>query len=257
MLFASCSSGQKNNHAKANSADSPGKRSFMHTDSVAVKINEPTAPVTDTMFGNLDVKSVLKLNVLPTSDGLADDSEVNAFKYPDSVAIDSVPGWNNKIAAYGASYREWLGPKGWTGRGEAGANGGIMVYLFPPGGKEDSGAYISFYDEPLSHESILSNAGQYFSSARKAYNSEYNEDGTDPIKIPGGLKVKRMTHSVVTYTLPVKNGLLTQGVAYYNDTKGIGYLEAKFTLPAAQNGLSNFLLKYYTGEMMGRSVSLE
>ncbi len=211
-------------------------------DTVVAAKQEPVN-TTDTLFGTSKHKAILSVTVLPTSDGVLEDSEVNAFKYPDSVAIDSEPEWNGKIAAFGAAYEVWLAPVGWTGNGRAGADGGKVIELFPPGGDSLTGAYVSFYEEPACVGCILSNAGEYFADARKAYNENYNDDGASPIKIPAGLKVARISSKIVTYTLPVKNGLTIHGIAIYRGEED--YFEAKFVFPEEQSVMRDHLLNHY------------
>ncbi len=244
MLGISCNTGTAENKAASSAGDTAARMADPKMNEPAKVESGKNEPVTDTLFGNSKFKSILKVTVLPTADGGAlDDSEVKAFKYPDYIATDSNIKWAGKIAALGAAYEVWLAPAGWTGKGDAGADRGKRIQLFPPGGESLNGAYISYYEEPACVGCILSSAGLYFAAARKVYNENFNDDGTNPIKIPDGLKVKRASSNIVTYMLPAKNGLTTHGVAIYRGEED--YFEATFVFPEDQSALSDFLLNYY------------
>ena len=81
------------------------------------------------------------------------------------------------------------------------------------------------------------------------WNGFYNDDGRNPIRIPRGLKIKKLSSTTVTYKLPDINGLSTRGVAFYgaeeNDDDEKYTLQARFTLPTSDSALTNTLLKWY------------
>lgn len=100
-------------------------------------VTETTKATTDTTKTKVTTNKALANNitelgvtVLPTVDGILDDSEVNNFVYPakDTVYADSM---NSQIAAYGTAYKVWIGPKSWTGKGESGADGNTVASLYP------------------------------------------------------------------------------------------------------------------------------
>jgi len=219
LLSASCKSAKNDDKTKATAKD------------IASAINH--------------VKTPLLVKVLPTTDGIEDDSVVKAFKYPDSIWVDDAPG--KELAAFGAAYDVWLGAQGWTGKGAMGADGNVAVELFPPGAEDLSGPHISYYYVPACVGCILSSAAEYFPGAMEEYNKEYNQDNKSPIKIPDSIKITHLSPSVIMYTLPSKNGLLTQGLAHYEGTEN--YFEATFVLPTQQSALSDFLMHYYIAEI--------
>ena len=209
--------------------------------------NQMKVPTADTAKAIVEIKMELTTIVLKTDDGILSDSEVNAFKYPASLTVDSPGRWSDKIAAYGAAYQLWLGLKGWTGTGASGADGNAAVNLFPPGKEDGSGPHIVYYQAPACVGCILNSAAPYFPEAMKEYNAEYNQDSTNPIEIPDGIQIRKISPNIVIYSLPAKNGLLTQGVSCYNGLEN--YSEAKFVLPAEQSELSDFLIKYYIAHL--------
>jgi hypothetical protein len=149
-----------------------------------------------------------------------------------------------QIAAYGASSKVWIGPKGWTGSGVVGVDGNTVVKLYPNKNHSKSGPHITYYQVPACVGCMLEEAARYFPKARAEYNSEYNKDGKLPVRIPNGLKATRLSSTLVTYTLPDSNGLSTRGVAYYNpDNDNNPYTNAEFTLPSEQSHLSDFLVR--------------
>jgi hypothetical protein len=165
-------------------------------------------------------------------------------KYPKSVLLAVPPGLVGQIAAYGASSKVWIGPKGWTGSGVVGVDGNVVVKLYPTKKHIKSGPHISYYQVPACEYCMLHSAARFFSNARLRYNSEQNENGKDPVTIPKGLKRTRLSSTLVTYTLPDSNGLSTRGVAYYNqDDRDCPYTNVEFTLPAEESDLSDFLLR--------------
>jgi uncharacterized protein DUF4850 len=220
---------------------------FVTSCNTSTPVNKTQVRTADTAKAIVEAKIELKTIVLKTDDGILEDSEVNAFKYPASLIVDSAGNWGDKLAAFGAAYQLWLGLNGWAGKGAAGADGNVAVNLFPSGGDDAPGPCIVYYEAPACVGCVLSSAAQYFPEAMKEYNAEYNQDSTDPIRIPNGIQVRKISANIIIYTLPTKNGLLTQGVACYNGLEN--YSEAKFVLPTEQSELSDFLVKYYIAHL--------
>ena len=217
-------------------------------------VTETTKATTDTTKTKVTTNKALANNitelgvtVLPTVDGILDDSEVNNFVYPakDTVYADSM---NSQIAAYGTAYKVWIGPKSWTGKGESGADGNTVASLYPPtfAGISDSTPHISYYEVPACWGCMLFAAAPYFPGAMQEYNENFNKDNTDPIKVPDGIQIHKISTTLITYTLPVRHHLLNCGVAYYLPAGEEGdayYKEAHFVLPENETKLADFLVK--------------
>ena len=212
------------------------------------------APTADTITTKVTNNKMLANNItelivtmLPTVDGSMDDSEVNNFVYPteDTLDVDSM---NGLIGAYGTAYKVWIGPKGWTGKGESGADGNTVATLYPPPftGSSDSTPHVSYYEVPACWGCMLFAAAPYFPRAMKEYNENFNADNKDPIKIPDGIQIHQISATLITYTLPVSHHLLNCGVAYYLPAGEEGdayYKEAHFVLPENETKLADFLVK--------------
>jgi hypothetical protein len=63
--------------------------------------------------------------------------------------------------------------------------------------------------------------------------------------IPDGLTVTKVTPRLVTYALPHENDWLVRGAAFYDTDGDAFYEEIRLTLPAADERLAEFLLKYF------------
>jgi Domain of unknown function (DUF4850) len=189
----------------------------------------------------------LPVQVLMTSDGMSGDS---LFKdqYPESTKVVAQHQLASQIGAYGAAYKIWIGPNGWTGQAGAGVDGTVSAYLYPLGGSDSAGPRINYYVIPACGGCILSAAALYFSNAMNEWNVEYNKDGKVPIKIPPGLKVTKLSPTLVLYSLPDIHGLTVGGVAYYDsggEESDASFLSAQFTMPAKDSVLTRFLLKTF------------
>ena len=197
-------------------------------------------------------KTVLRVNKIPTEDGMLSDEEANAFKYPARISVDSAGDQANEIAAYGGAYKIWLGPKGWTGNAHAGADGNAVINLRPADTSTAHGQRATYYEVPACIGCMLLAAAPYFPAAMEEYNKEYNEDSSSHIEIPEGLQITRISETLISYTLPEKNGLITGGVAFYLPPGVAGdpyYTEAEFVLPRTKAGLLQFLSRNFIAKI--------
>lgn len=186
------------------------------------------------------VAVTLPVAVLPTSFGLPD---VPAPTYPANLSVDVPP--QVQVAAYGAAGHVWLAPPSWTGDAAVGADGSVLVRLFPVGRDGTSGPRVIYSAEVGCAGCKVADAAPYFPEAMKAWNSDDNFDGKNPIPIPKGLVVHRVSKTFVTYALPNENNLHIRGAAFY-DSNGDGfYEEVRLVLPATDERLAEFLLKYF------------
>jgi hypothetical protein len=188
----------------------------------------------------------LEVNILLTSDGQEGDS-LYADQYPKSIKIKTPEVFVDQINAYGASYHVWIAPKNWTGTGMEGADGNKRVDLYPANGSIKNGPHIEYYQAPACRFCMLDVAASFFTNAMNEYNQEYNQDGKYPVTMPQGLKIVRLSQTLVTYSLPDKEGLMVRGVVYYNedDEENGPLAEAEFILPYKDADLLDFLLKYF------------
>jgi hypothetical protein len=180
---------------------------------------------------------------LPTSDAL-NGTGIYAEKYPKTVSVDAGK-LKDQVSAYGVSFQEWLAPKGWTGSGGEGVDGGVTVNLYPQSGV---GPSITYREIPACQGCMTSAAAPYFSRAMEQHNKQTgNFWGNNDITVPEGLQVSQISPTLVTYTLPAWDGYVTKGVAFYGpDEQGDTYFEsAEFTLSASQSDLVDFLSQYF------------
>lgn len=186
----------------------------------------------------------LPVTVLPTDFGLPDEP---APSYPANVTVDVPP--TIRVAAYGAAQHVWLAPPSWTGRGSVGVNGNVSVQLYPLGSRTPA-PRITYTVIPACRVCMLSSAAPYFPDALKQFNEQYNADGKNPVAVPPGLTITRLTPNLVTYALPNENDLLVRGAAFY-DAKNDGfYEEVRVTLPVTNERVADFLLTYF-GDHVG------
>jgi hypothetical protein len=191
-----------------------------------------------TLFGAATV--ALPVAVLPTGFGLPDEP---APTYPANISVEAPS--ELQLSAYGAAGQVWLAPGSWTGDGAVGADGNMVVQLYPVGTDGTSGPHITYTVISSCVGCMLSSAAPYFPDALKQWNEEYNSDGKNPVAVPIGLTVTNVTSGLVTYALPSESGLLARGAAAYNHGKAEGYEEVRVTLPPADERLAEFLLKYF------------
>ncbi len=179
---------------------------------------------------------------LPTIDGVSEsDSPVTDFDYPKNVALPEADSFKGQISVFGAAYEVWVGPKGWTGMGDKGADGNTVAHLHPVNGNDSIGPHITYYEIPACQGCIIWSAAPYFPNARKNYKEAFDQELSSEFDPPAGIKITRLSSTLVTWSLPDTNGLLKRGVAYYIDEGDPFYTDAVFVLPADQARLADFL----------------
>ena len=182
----------------------------------------------------------LPVIVLPTTFGLPREEQP---KYPSTISVEAPP--QLQLSAYGSAGQLWLAPRSWTGDGGVGVDGNIFVHLYPVGKEVVSGPRITYTAIPACVGCMLSVAAPYFPDALKQWNEDYNRDGKNPVAVPRDLAVTRVTSHLVRYALPDGNDLLVRGAAFYDTDGDRFYEEVRLTLPAADELLAEFLLKYF------------
>ncbi len=198
-------------------------------------------------LGHNKTQTTLPVTILPTSDGI-EGSGMYADRYPQNISVTAPKKIYDQLAAYGTAYQVRLAPKLWTGDGGSGVDGGSSIYLYPLGGSMKFGPHIFYRGIPACIGCMVDAAAPFFSSATSSYNESVNQGYSNEITIPTGLQVTPISKTLITYTLPNKNGLLTHGVVYYNpgnDTIDPYFTSAEFVLPENQTSLADFLSKAF------------
>lgn len=183
---------------------------------------------------------ILTVHVLPTSDGLS-GSGLFAEKYPKIVEVKNAAAFADRIAAYGAAYRVWIAPKGWTGSAAIGADGSTLVSLYPASGSAKSGPRFRYLDEGGCAGCALHDAAPYFPSAMQAWKNFFGYE--TPEVLPRGTKLVRLSPTLVMYVLPGGDRLLGHGAAYFIPPNEDFFAQAEFFLPHADQKLLTFLVK--------------
>jgi hypothetical protein len=182
----------------------------------------------------------LPVTVLPTGFGLPD---LPAPTYPPNVTVEAPP--QLPLAAYGAAGQVWLAPRSWTGDGSVGVDGNIFVQPYPIGKDGTTGPHITYAAIPACVGCMLSRAAAYVPDALRQWNEQFNSEGKNQVAVPDGLTVTKVTPRLVTYALPHENDWLVRGAAFYDTDGDAFYEEIRLTLPAADERLAEFLLKYF------------
>ncbi len=191
---------------------------------------------------------VLKVRVLVTSDGgeFAGGTGLYTERYPKTISVEYATAFSNRISAYGAAYRVWVAPKGWTGSASVGADGSTDVDLHSVKGSAIPGQQFHYENSGGCAGCAVDAAAQYFPSAMRQWKELFNYDTLSPL--PPHLKIIRVSQNIVTYSYPSGHGLLARGVARYDSSEP--FLEkAEFVLPRTDAKLQNFLLHRFISTM--------
>lgn len=201
-----------------------------HTESKTSAAGEVTLPVT----------------VLVTNDAIEGPSS-KASVYPKTVDLDWYDTTATRIAAYGAAHSLWLAPRGYTGSGNAGADGSISVILYPQGGSGENPPYVRYQAIPACVGCILSQAAIYFDNARADLLHTFDSTMLNMIRTPKGMVIQRISRTLTIYTYQKSNTQI-RGVAYYSpmsDTSSGRFEQAEFALGADQKAMTDVLIRQY------------
>jgi len=247
LTFVSCNNVKRNQEPSSNPSLSIASQGGQQSSS-AISPNETNSETIRSNYKSTLDSSIARLsvNILSTTDGLQGKG-MYANRYPKNVDAKGGGKFFKQIAAYGAAYHIWIGPKEWTGEGASGVDGTLSVNLFPPNGSDSVGPHINYYEVPACVGCMLSAAALYFPDAMQNWNSQFNDDGSDSIRIPNGLKITTISSRLLTYTLPDRNGLAVRGVAYYDSTmeSNLPFAQAEFTYSRQDSTLIEFLLQSF------------
>jgi len=183
----------------------------------------------------------LSVHALPTSDGASGETGAFADRYPKTVEVkDSAP-FTGRIAAYGAAYRVWIAPEGWTGSAVVGGDGSTVVKLHPMSGSAGSGPRFYYQDTGGCAGCALSEAAPYFRNAKQEWKEMFGYE--TPEKLPRGITLARLSSTLVTYSLPQREGLLGRGAAYFIPPHEYFFARGDFFLQRADKKLLEFLVR--------------
>jgi len=155
---------------------------------------------------------VLKVHVLLTSDGAdpAGDGRY-ADRYPKTIRVEASAAISNRISAYGAAYRVWVAPKGWTGTAAVGGDSSTDVDLHPPNGSASRGPRFHYENSGGCAGCALDGAAPYFPAAMQRWTELFGYD--KPAPLSSDLKIVRVSQELVMYSSSNARDLLMRGVA--------------------------------------------
>lgn len=180
----------------------------------------------------------LTVQILPTSDG-TDGRGLYTERYPKTIDVKDAAAFADRIAAYGAAYRVWIAPKGWTGSAVVGGDGSTLVTLGPVSGSAKSGPRFRYEDSGGCAGCALEDAAPYFPSAMKKWKELFGYE--TPEVLPRGIKLIRVSPTLTVYTVPGGNGLLSRGAAYFMLSDEYS-AKVEFYLPRTDAKLAEFLV---------------
>ena len=189
---------------------------------------------------------MLEVHPLLTSDGSEPGgTSLYADKYPKTIRVEHAAAFASRIAAYGAAYRVWIAPKGWTGSASVGADGSTSVNLRPIGDPAPSGPRLLYEDSGGCAGCALDAGAPYFPNARRRREELFGYETQTPV--PRGLKTRRVSPKIVTYLYPSGHHLLARGVACFDPSQPF-FEKAEFVLPRTDANLQSFLLDTFVGD---------
>lgn len=192
----------------------------------------------DALSGEESSTVTLAVNVLTTSDEV-NGTGLHLDKYQKTIRVEGAAGFADRIAAYGAAYRLWVAPKGWTGSAAVAFDGRTVVNLYPPNGSAKSGPRFLYEDSGGCAGCALAGAAPYFPSARLELKRMFE---SDTVPLPRGTELVPVSSSLVMYLLPDGNKLLGRGAAYFTPPNEDFFARYEFFLPGTDAKLLKFLV---------------
>jgi len=190
---------------------------------------------------------ILPVTIIVTTYGI-DGMESKANDYPKTIIVEGFDTTTMPIAAYGASQAIWLGPKGYTGSAETGADGSVAIRLFPPGGNEGKPPFVRYQLIPACVGCMMSAAAPYFENAKADLLKDYDSAMLNIVRIPDKLLIQKKSATLVTYTYMEGSSLQITGVAYYSsptDSRMGVFEQAEFALGPNNKAMTDLLLNSY------------
>jgi hypothetical protein len=184
--------------------------------------------------------TVLNVHVLVTLDG-GDFGGMDLYtgRYPETIRVQQAAAFLNRISAYGAAYRVWIAPKGWTGFATIGADDSTDVDLYPAKASAALGQRFHYQNSGGCIGCAVGSAARYFPSAMRQWKALSTREPLKPL--PPGLKIIRVSQNLVTYSYPRGHGLVARGAVHFDSSNQYSE-QAEFVLPATDANLCKFLL---------------
>lgn len=163
--------------------------------------------------------------------------------YPATIHVLVPLSSSGEIAAYGVGGAVVLGPSGWTGTGQVGADGGVSFTLEPLGTSPSPGEDLAFQFDGACVGCSWGDASAYFPAVAQALPSAGTGSASTP---PPGLHSVGLGGGLLGYSLPAANtALQVNGVAYTNLPAGTAapvFENLAVTLPITQHPLATVIL---------------
>jgi Domain of unknown function (DUF4850) len=180
---------------------------------------------------------------LPTSSGVG-----SPIEYPTQGVFFVPKQWSAQVCIYRVAGMELLAPKGWTGLGGIGADGGRSARLHPLNATLSAGQLITVRDDSACVGCGALDSARFFSAVRANW-KDYGQPIPAPTAIPG-LRAQVMSPSTMLYSLPnTASGLSVTGVAYAGILQGPKaretFMQMQVTLPSTDRELAQILLEFY------------
>jgi hypothetical protein len=182
---------------------------------------------------------------LPTSGGISGPAD-----HATSSAVFVPRQWSDQLCVYLAAGMELLAPKGWTGRGSIGADGGRNAQLHLPNPTSPEGPSLAVTDCSATFYCGATDSAPLFGSVRARWKT-YDLGMPMPTPLPG-LSVHKnaaaMGPDSMFYSLPnTRSGLIVNGVAYAGilDCKRTMFLQMQTALAPHDSGLAQIMLEFY------------
>jgi hypothetical protein len=203
--------------------------------SVPSRTSNPTAspsPETTTTL-------VLLVSTLPTTFGVPGDTNT----YPAAIRVAVPDSFSGQIAAYGVAGTVVVGPSGWTGSGQVGADGSLGFNLIPIGASPGTGPEMVFQFDGACVGCTWGDASSYFPAVASAAPSAGFGPASSP---PEGLQTEPLGAGLIGYSLPGSTpAYQVNGVAYTNlpaPTANPIFENLELTLPSTDHTLATVIL---------------
>lgn len=184
----------------------------------------------------------LPVHALPTTFGVEGHIVV-----PRTLTVRVPAAWAKAVGAYWSG-QVFLGPAGWRGTGQIGADGSEGIVLYPPGGSMSSGPRISITGNGGCVGCGAPNAAAFFDAIRNNWSRYQVIPGPPPPKVQVQSEVY-LGPNVIAYQLRnTPGGLEVNGVAYTGLIGGAGGLSFETMqtyLPPRQHDLASVILNFY------------
>lgn len=186
----------------------------------------------------------LPVEILKTGYGIGPAGYVYPYKKTIQASIPQV--FSDQLSAYGVSNQIIVGPKGWTGQGNVGADGGESVTLKPAVPQTNPGPYLTYSDDSACFACATGDAYAFFPLAK----AEYDKNFPAPAEVPEVTNTHQLTPKLVAYSLAnTSDNLEVNGVAFFEDINGsTSFTEMEIALPSNQHDLASVILNNFIAQ---------